>query len=72
MLVSEQDYQSISELQKALADGKITVSTVVQHYLKSIEALNPQLNAVTVLNSRAVEDAERLDVRFRFVHCICP
>lgn len=57
-----QQYTSITDLQKALQDGRTTVKTVVQQYLHQIDGLNGELNAVTAINRKAVEEAERLDV----------
>lgn len=63
MLDVEQPYRSISEAQKAITDGKTTVKAFVEGYMSVVKELNPQLNAITVLNEDAVADAEKLDVR---------
>lgn len=63
MLCAENEYLSICEAQKAFAEGKTTVKTLVQQYLTAIKELDPKLNAITVLNEHALEDAEKLDVR---------
>lgn len=63
MLRFEQPYQSISEAQEAISNGKTTVKALVEGYLKAIKELDPQLNAITALNEHAVADAEKLDVR---------
>ena len=62
MLQGDTPYRSISEVQKNLADGKVTVKALILQYLKNIESLNPELNAITVFNNHALEDAEKLDV----------
>lgn len=56
-------YKSIAELLDAIVSGKTTVRAVTEGYLQNISDLNGQLNAVTVTNDRALEDADRLDVR---------
>lgn len=65
MLQADTPYRSISEVQRAYSDGKTTVKQVVQQYLTSIECFNQELNAITVLNEHALEDAEKLDVSRR-------
>lgn len=54
---------SITDLQNALHNGHITVREVVEYYLQQIEKLNEDLNAITTINPRALEEASRLDVR---------
>lgn len=63
MLHSEIEFRSISEVHRGFADGTVTVKTLVERYLKTIETLDPKLNAITALNEHAVADAEKLDVR---------
>jgi hypothetical protein len=55
-------WTSLAELQHAFANGKTTVKEVTQGYLQNIENSNGHLNAITVVNPKAVEEAERLDV----------
>ena len=62
MAPSPPQYGSISQFQTALQEGKTTVKDAVQGYLDVIKARNGQLNAVTVTNEKALEEAERLDV----------
>ena len=62
MIEADNAYKSVSEVQKAISNGKTTVKAVVEQYLKAIEELNPKLNAILALNGKAVEDAEKLDV----------
>ena len=71
MLQASQDHYSIADAQKAIQDGQITVRALVERYLKAIEELNPQLNAVTVVNEHALEDAEKLDVRHKHIFSSC-
>lgn len=63
MLCAENEYSTISETQKALAEGRLTYKALVQQYLTAIKELDPKLNAMTVVNEHALEDAEKLDVR---------
>ena len=67
MLQATQEHNSLADAQKAITDGQTTVRGLVERYLKAIEELNPQLNAVTVVNEHAVEDAEKLDVRHKHI-----
>lgn len=53
-------YQTLAELQKVY-EGGTTVHAVTQQYLDAIEALK-DLNAVTCINPKAVEEAQKLDV----------
>lgn len=55
-------FTSITDLQSAIQDGRTTVKKVVEGYLQEIDRLNGELNAVTAINRKAVEEAERLDV----------
>lgn len=55
---------SISDLQDAMAAGRISARALVQAYLDRIAAYDqngPKLNAVLTLNPDALEDAARLD-----------
>lgn len=55
-------FTSITDLQDAIQDGRATVKEVVQQYLQQIDRLNGELNAVTAVNLKAIEEAEKLDV----------
>lgn len=55
-------YSSFAELSKAY-QANTTVKSVTQDYLNKIDQLNGDLKAVTVVNKRALKDAEELDVR---------
>ncbi|KAK4542131.1 hypothetical protein LTR36_006978 [Oleoguttula mirabilis] len=61
MISIEQPFRSIADVQAAINDGKTTVKAVVEHYLKAIDELNPKLNAITVTNKKALDEAQRLD-----------
>ncbi|CAK3912106.1 amidase family [Lecanosticta acicola] len=54
-------YGSIAELQTAIRDGRTTVKGAVEGYLNVIQKQNADLNAVTLTNHKAIEEAERLD-----------
>ena len=53
---------SIPEAGRRLRDGSLTCTTLTEAYLRSIERLQPQLNAlITVTADRALEEARTLD-----------
>lgn len=56
--------RSIAETQKAYANKDTSVKAVVEQYLKAIDELDPELNAITFVNKEALRDAEQLDVSF--------
>src|SRR5689334_20132872 len=51
----------IPELQKALAEGRITSRQLVVEYLTRIALYEDQLKAAIIVNPRALEEAEALD-----------
>lgn len=56
---------SITDLQAALASGKVTSRGLVESYLARIQAYDqagPRLNAIVMINPRAREEADALDV----------
>lgn len=56
--------QSIEDLQSAMAAGRVTSHALVQQYLDRIAAYDqrgPALNAMIVVNPRALADADALD-----------
>jgi len=55
-------YRSIAEFQEAISSGKTTVKTVTEHYMEAIKDLDPDINAFTFVNQKALEDAAKLDV----------
>jgi len=70
---------TIDDLRAALASGQTTCQLLVREYLARVEAYDksgPALNAVQTVNRQALQEAERLDVRFRAsgaagpLHCI--
>ena len=55
---------SIADEQKAMTEGRVTSKALVQAYLNRIEAFDhkgPRLNAMILLNPRALIEAEELD-----------
>ncbi len=52
---------TISELHAALGDGRTTCRLVVQAHLDRIDAFDDRVNAITVVNPRALEVADSLD-----------
>ena len=70
---------TIDDMHAALTAGQITCREIVQGYLDRIEAYDkqgPQLNAIQHINSRALEEADRLDTAFESsgltgpLHCV--
>jgi amidase len=70
---------TIDDIHDALRSGRTTCRNVVELYLKRVAAYNksgPGLNAVAVINPRALKEADRLDAEFRTsgpvggLHCI--
>jgi amidase len=52
---------SIREMQTAMAGGRVTAREIVRQYLTRIATYEDKLNAVIVVNPRALEEAEALD-----------
>ena len=52
---------SISEMQKALRDGRTTSREIVMQYLVRIAKYEDKLHAAITVNPRAIEEAEQLD-----------
>src|SRR6188768_563389 len=70
---------TIDEVCGALQSGRTTCRSLVESYLKRIEAYDkagPALNAVQTINTRARQEADRLDAAFKSsgavgpLHCI--
>ena len=62
MLAAEHPYRSIADVQRAISSGETTVKDVVEQYLKAIKKLDPEINAYTVTNQKALVVAQKLDV----------
>jgi Asp-tRNA(Asn)/Glu-tRNA(Gln) amidotransferase A subunit family amidase len=59
---------SISDIHRAMRDGKLTCRTLVQSYLDRIQAYDkqgPALNAMLDVNPKALEQADALDREFK-------
>jgi amidase len=59
---------TIADIHGAYKSGRITARRLVQTYLDRIDAYDkhgPSLNAIITLNSKAVEEADRLDAAFK-------
>jgi Asp-tRNA(Asn)/Glu-tRNA(Gln) amidotransferase A subunit family amidase len=59
---------TIDEIHAAMKSGKLTARQLVQAYLDRISAFDkkgPALNCIITLNSRALEDADKLDAVFK-------
>src|SRR5215467_4304993 len=52
---------SISGMQTAMAEGRVTAREIVRQYLTRIATYEDKLNAVIVVNPHAIEEAEALD-----------
>src|SRR5204863_3112965 len=52
---------SITDMQKALASGRVTSIELVRQYLTRIGTYEPVLHAVLAVNPNALQEAERLD-----------
>jgi amidase len=52
---------TIREMQTAMVEGRITAREIVQQYLTRIATYEDKLNAVIVVNPRALDEAEALD-----------
>jgi amidase len=52
---------TITDLQAAMRDGRITSRGIVQQYLDRIAKYEPRLNAIITLNPRALDEADARD-----------
>ncbi len=52
---------SMADMQKALAEGRVTSRQLVEQYLQRIALNEERLNATITVNPKALEDADRLD-----------
>jgi amidase len=73
------DETTIAQLQAAFRDGSLTCRSLVEHYLRRIDAFDkngPALNAIVMTNPEALKTADDLDRRFRQsgpvgpLHCV--
>ncbi|MGH8880562.1 MAG: amidase family protein, partial [Stackebrandtia sp.] len=56
---------SAAGIARAVRRREVTATEVIQSHLDRIEAVNPRLNAVTVVFTEAMDEARRLDARIR-------
>ena len=59
---------TVSDVHKALKSGELTVHELVEYYLKRIDAYDqqgPKLNAIIMVNTNALEQADKLDAEFK-------
>jgi Asp-tRNA(Asn)/Glu-tRNA(Gln) amidotransferase A subunit family amidase len=70
---------SIADIHAALRTGRVTCRGLVERYLRRIDAYDkngPAVNAIVLLNPRALAEADTLDARFKgggltgALHCI--
>jgi Asp-tRNA(Asn)/Glu-tRNA(Gln) amidotransferase A subunit family amidase len=73
------DETTIAQIQSAIRGGSLTCRSLVEHYLARIDAHDKRgaaLNAIVMVNPRALEAADDLDRRFRQsgpagpLHCV--
>src|SRR5688500_10620141 len=66
---------TIGDIHEAYRNGELTACQLVQGYLDRIEAYDkkgPSINSVISLNSRALDDADRLDAAFKSAGFVGP
>ncbi|TDQ18809.1 Asp-tRNA(Asn)/Glu-tRNA(Gln) amidotransferase A subunit family amidase [Algoriphagus boseongensis] len=56
---------SIAEIHAKYSSGDLTAVELVEAYLARIDSVNPQINALTVINPKALEIAKALDEEFK-------
>ena len=54
---------TLSQLLQSIKESKLSVVEVTEHYLQRIDRLNKKLNAVVLINDRALEKAKKMDQR---------
>ncbi|SNS97447.1 aspartyl/glutamyl-tRNA(Asn/Gln) amidotransferase subunit A [Ekhidna lutea] len=60
------NFQSLSEIRSEIADGKLSVSLLVKHYLKQIEDMNGRLNAfLSVYADEALRQSHSIDRKIK-------
>ncbi|MGE0816632.1 MAG: amidase family protein [Vicinamibacterales bacterium] len=52
---------SVDDLQKAMAEGRVTSRQIVEQYLQRIALYEERVNATIAVNPKALEEADRLD-----------
>jgi amidase len=70
---------SVADIQAAFRAGRLTCRALVERYLRRIDAYDkngPAVNAIVLVNHRALEEADGLDARFKAsgpvgpLHCV--
>jgi len=56
---------SISTIHEKYASGKLTAVALVEAYLARIDSVNPKINALTIINPKALEIAKALDAEYK-------
>jgi amidase len=56
---------SISVIHEKYASGELTAEALVNIYLARIDSINPKINALTVINPKALEIAKALDAEYQ-------
>jgi len=65
-MMTDQRYASITEMSKQIREKKVSPVELVRECLKSIEELNPKLNAfITVLANQSLEEAQKAEADIR-------
>lgn len=56
---------SISTIHEKFASGELTSEELVYSYLARIDSVNPKINALTIINPKALEIAQALDAEYK-------
>lgn len=56
---------SIESIHKKYSAGELTAVELVEAYLARIDSVNPKINALTIVNSKALEIAKNLDKEYK-------
>jgi Asp-tRNA(Asn)/Glu-tRNA(Gln) amidotransferase A subunit family amidase len=56
---------SIKKIHEMYVDGSLTSQDLVASYLARIDTINPQINALTIINPKALEIAKALDAEYK-------
>lgn len=67
--VVEGEIRTIAGVQQAIKDDRASVAGIVSFHQSVIEKRNRDLNAVTVVEERAIDIANKLDVSS--IHSVC-
>lgn len=60
--MSEGELRTINSTQRVITDGRASVAQLVSFHQNAIDKQNQNLNAVAVVNERAIDAAHELDV----------